>query len=136
MLKVMLIEDDPEFIYLIQRYARASGCQFIQQDSTGQVISAAERELPDLVLLDLAPNESSERCGPSWQMLRTLKTNPRTRKLPVFVCLASELATNEWAEYAEGCLLKPVMYEDFKAALTAATPQLRSFSDDKEAPGK
>jgi len=58
-----------------------------------------------LILLDIP------RLEDSWQVLQALKADPITRKIPVFVCSASEVATRGWEEYADGCLLKPVMYE-------------------------
>lgn len=110
--KVMLVEDDPQFAYLIQRYARSSGCQIIHVDSISQTVSLAQEELPDLVLLDLALNETD-----GWQVLQALKADPVTCKMPVFICSASEVATRGWEDHADGCLLKPVMYEDFVATL-------------------
>jgi len=111
--KVMLVEDDPQFVYLIQRYARSSGCQLIHPDSISHAVSLAQKELPDLILLDLALNGTD-----GWQVLQALKADPVTCKMPVFICSASEVATRGWEDRADGCLLKPVMYEDFLAALT------------------
>jgi CheY-like chemotaxis protein len=117
--KVMLVEDDPQFVYLIQRYARSSGCQLIHVDSISQAVSQAHSELPDLVLLDLALNGTD-----GWQVLQALKSDPVTSTIPVVVCSASEVAARGWEEYADGCLLKPVMYEDFMAALAATISHL------------
>ncbi len=112
--KVMLIEDDPQFVYLIQRYASSSGCQLIHGDSITQAVSLAQKEMPQLILLDLALAGTD-----GWRVLQALKADPLTSKIPVFICSASEVATRGWEDYAEGCLLKPVMYEDFMAALAA-----------------
>ena len=111
--KVMLVEDDPQFVYLIQRYARSSGCQLIHVDSISRAVSLAQKELPDLILLDLALNGTD-----GWQVLQSLKADPVASKIPVFICSASEVATRGWEDLADGCLLKPVMYEDFLAVLT------------------
>jgi twitching motility two-component system response regulator PilH len=118
--KIMLVEDDPQFVYLIQRYARASGCLLIHSDATDQAISMAQKELPDLILLDLVLNGADDWRSQSRQVLQAFKADPVTRKMPVIICSATETATRGWEETAEGCLLKPVMYEDFQAALTAA----------------
>lgn len=125
-LKVMLVEDDPQFVYLIQRYARSSGCQVIHVDSIGQTVLQAQKELPNLILLDLALGGTVDRQGQSWQVLQALKTDPVTCKIHVFVCSASEVMTRGWEEYADGCLLKPVMYEDFMAALATTISDLPS----------
>lgn len=116
--KVMLVEDDPQFVYLIQRYAHSSGCQLIHVDSINQAVSLAHKELPDLVLLDLALAGTDDWRSQSWQVLQALKADPVTSTIPVFICSASEVATRGWEEQANGCLLKPVMYEDFLAVLS------------------
>jgi len=117
--KVMLVEEDPQFVYLIQRYACSSGCQIIHVGSISQAVSLAQEELPDLILLDLASNETD-----GWQVLQALKADPVTCKMPTFICSASEVATRGWEDQADGCLLKPVMYEDFVATLAQVRPQL------------
>jgi CheY-like chemotaxis protein len=129
-LKVMLVEDDPQFVYLIQRYARSSGCQLIHVDSISQAVSQAHNELPDLVLLDLALNGTD-----GWQILQALKADPGTSTIPVFICSASEVATRGWEDYADGCLLKPVMYEDFMAALAATVSHLPPDATVQHVPG-
>jgi CheY-like chemotaxis protein len=124
--KVMLVEDDPQFVYLIQRYARSSGCQVIHVDSISQTVLLAQKELPNLILLDLALNGTDDWHGQSRQVLQALKADPITCKIRVFVCSASEVATRGWEDYADGCLLKPVMYEDFMAALATTISDLPS----------
>lgn len=118
--KVMLIESDPEFLYLIQRYVRASGCQLIHPASTHQAIRAAETERPDLVLLDITPAARDSRA-----VLASLKADRATCHIPLYLCSSSEAALRDWEHQAEGCLLKPVMYEDFLAILTKVKTQAR-----------
>lgn len=117
--KVMLIEDDPQFVYLIQRYARSSGCQVIHVDPVSQTVPLAQEELPDLILLDISLSGAD-----GWQVLHALKADPISRKVPVYVCSASETTIHECEEQADGCLLKPVMYEDFLAALAKVKSSL------------
>jgi len=122
--KVMLVEEDPQFVYLIQRYACSSGCQIIHVDSISQAVSLAQEELPDLILLDLVLDGTDDWRSQSWQVLQALKADPVTCKMPTFICSASEVATRGWEDQADGCLLKPVMYEDFVATLAQVRPQL------------
>ena len=128
--KVMLIENDPQFVYLMQRYAHSSGCQLINVDPFGQVALQAHKERPDIVLLDLEPDGDN-----GWQTLQELRADPVTSVIPVYVCSASEVAARGWEDRADGCLLKPVMYEDFVAALSAATSRLRSKTAAECVPG-
>ncbi len=113
--KVLLVQDDPQFVYLIQRYCRSSGCQVIRVDEVNQTVTLAQQELPNLILLDLAPDRAER-----WQLLQALRSDPATCKIPVFICSASEVAMQGWEEYADGCLLMPVMYEDFCSVLAAS----------------
>ncbi len=124
--KIMLVEDDPQFVYLIQRYAHRSGCQIIHVDSISEAVPLAQKELPHLILLDLGLNGMDDWRSQSWRFLQALKADPVTGKIPVFVCSASEVATRGWEEYADGCLLKPVMYEDFMTALATTISDLPS----------
>ncbi len=133
--KVLLVERDPQFIYLIQRYANTSGCQLIIADSVSAALEMAGQEHPDLILLDVSVQGTD--CWPSVQ---ALKTDPATRAIRVYICSSSEVSTRGWEEYADGCLLKPVMYEDFASAVTAAISRscpdaaTPSLSQEQEAP--
>ena len=72
--------------------------------------------------------------GTRIRALQALKADPVTSTIPVFICSASEVATRGWEEYADGCLLKPVMYEDFMAALAATTSHLPSDAAARHMP--
>ncbi len=120
-LLVLLVEDDPQFAYLMRRYADSSGCQLVHVDSIDQTIPLAHKELPNLILLDLALNGTD-----GWQVLKELEADPITSKIPVFVLSASEVAAHGWEEYADDCLIMPIMYEDFVSALAKAIARLPS----------
>jgi len=115
-IKVLLVEDDPQFVYLIQRYAAASGCALVHADNACQVMSFVQQNPPDLILIDIFPSKMNGS-----QILSDLKANPVTRQIPAFVCSASDTVIHEWEDRAEGFLLKPVMYEDFCRILATAT---------------
>ena len=128
--KIMLVEDDPQFAYLIERYARSRGCQIHRVHSFSEAVPIAQNELPDLILLDLALNGAA-----GWQVLQALKANPITRKLDVFICVANEAAAHGWEDYADGCLVKPVMFEDFVTAV-ASIPHRSPDGRDNQVQGQ
>ena len=128
--KVMLVEDDPQFVYLMQRYASSSGCRLIHVDPFGQVALQAHKERPDLILLDLGSDGEN-----GWHTLQELRADPVTSAIPVFACSASEVAARGWEDRADGCLLKPVMYEDFVAALSTAILRLSPQTTTERVPG-
>ncbi len=110
--RVLLISDDPQFVYLVQRYADTSGCLLFHAPSFDQALSRAQQERPRLILLDLSAPSAHDG-----QILSTLKADPLTCHIPVFVCSTSESILAESQEQADGCLLKPLMYQDFVIAL-------------------
>lgn len=108
MVNVLLVQEDPEFAYVIERYAASRGCEF-NKIRIGQFDAlAALQERPDVILLDIGVSLESSR-----RFFIECKTNAKTRQTPVYVCSASEAIVQEWEDLVEGCLLKPVMYEDF-----------------------
>jgi CheY-like chemotaxis protein len=118
--KVMIVEDNPQFVYLIQRYAASSGCLCVQAGCSEAAVRLAQEEHPDLILLDVVPG-----AGDSHAVLAALKADPATRAIPLYLCSASEAALGEWECQADGCLLKPVMYADFQAVLTTVSTRTR-----------
>ncbi len=111
--KIMLVEDDPQFVYLMQRYAASSGCQLIHADPPDSTLQSARQEHPDLILLDMVLGASESRA-----VLAALRADNATRGIPLYLCSANEAVLHQWQHQADGCLLKPVMYEDFLAVLT------------------
>lgn len=121
--KIMLVEDDPQFVYLMQRYAASSGCQLIHADPPGATLQSARQEHPDLILFDMAPG-ASESCA----VLAAFKADEATRGVPLYLCSANEAVLHQWQHQADGCLLKPVMYEDFLAVLAQVSARKRRCS--------
>lgn len=111
-LKILLVEDDPQFVYLMQRYAVSSGCQLVHADPPGSTLQIAHREHPDLILFDMVQSASESSA-----VLVALRADEATRSIPLYLCSASEAVLHQWKQQADGCLLKPVMYEDFMAVL-------------------
>ncbi len=115
--KAILIEDDPEFRYLIQRYAGTSGWELVLAGAAGTLVGQIRRERPDAILLDVTPSLTDGA-----RILQELKTDPIACRIPLFVCVASQIDVDRYAGQADGCLLKPVMYEDFVGALSEVRP--------------
>lgn len=109
---ILLIDDDPSFTYLIQRYAHTSGCRLISTSAANSALGLAQREHPALIVVDLlvAPVDG-------WRVVQQLKADQQTQAIPLAVC--STLLDHEraWDEGADYCLPKPVMYDDFLAML-------------------
>jgi CheY-like chemotaxis protein len=112
---VLLVEDDPAFIYLIQRYADKGGCRLVSTARGDEALELARREWPVLILLDIMlPGMDG------WQVLRELKADASTSGIPVVLCSALSEEARGVEEGADGYLRKPVLYQDFMAALKDA----------------
>ena len=113
--KMLLIEDDPGFLYLMRRYADRAGCQLIATSEVPKALALAQSEQPTVVLV-------SERPGATGQeIVRGLEASPATRHIPIFLCSTSDAAPPNWRDEVDGYLLKPVMYEDFLNILAEAS---------------
>ena len=110
--KILLIENDPQFTYLMQRYAEKSECQLISTERDEDGLFLARKELPALIILDMMlPGMSSDR------VFKALRADPVTRHIPVVIYSSLETTLFGWEEEADVRLVKPVRYSDFLAAL-------------------
>lgn len=109
---ILLIDDDPGFTYLIQRYATTSGCRLLNTSTAASAVDLAQREQPALIILDLllAPFDN-------WQVVQQLKADQQTQAIPLAICSTLLERDSIWDEGADYCLPKPVMYSDFLALL-------------------
>lgn len=109
---VLLIDSDPAFGYLIRRYAERSGHGFARSDGAAALSTAISLQPAVIVIGAPAPA--------SWALLRALRADGQTRTIPLVLCSALVDQERAWREGAVACLAKPVMYDDFLAALASA----------------
>jgi signal transduction histidine kinase/CheY-like chemotaxis protein/CHASE3 domain sensor protein len=78
--RVLCVDDDPDAIDLLRKYLTAEGF-FVSDASTGtEGIRKAIEEQPALITLDIMLPDKD-----GWQVLRELKQNVRTAKIPVII---------------------------------------------------
>lgn len=82
-LRILVAEDDPAVAKLYAAYARGRGHELLFARDGAETLVAAATELPDLVFLDVAMPKLDGR-----DVLRQLKSNPRTNRIPVVVVSA------------------------------------------------
>lgn len=114
---VMLIDDDQQFIYLMQRYAQVGGFAFTSVSSIDEVddmIGAARQQQPTIIFLAVSGHFYS-RCA----ALRALHADVATRTIPIVLFSAIEIDPLQCDEVADVFLLKPIMYDDFVQALAS-----------------
>ena len=111
---VMIVEDDTQSMYLMERYTRTSGCQATGTTSGEKALALAREKKPTVIFLDLMlPGITG------WEVLQALRSDPVTSHIPVIICTALE-ESDRALEMSAGYLHKPVYYQDFLNALAEA----------------
>jgi CheY-like chemotaxis protein len=113
-LAALIVEDDMTCVYLWQRYMKRSGFRTISTQEGKEALDMARRERPDLVVLDVMLPDID-----GWEVLEALKADPTTSEIPVLVCSALHEEKQSMSRGADGYLQKPILYEDFVAALSS-----------------
>jgi two-component system, cell cycle response regulator DivK len=115
---ILIAAADPNIIYLLQRYAEASGFQVVSADQSNELQQVAKKIRPELIVLEIELPEA-----PARQVLKRLKDDPTTSLIPVVVYSCYDEVSISSDEGAASYLQKSVMYSDFLAALEQAGVQ-------------
>ncbi len=108
---VLIVEDDTNSLYMMERYTRSSGCEPLCTTQGKNVLEIARQKQPDVILLDLMLPDIL-----GWEVLQTLRADPLTCHIPVIICTALTVADEARAANV-GYLHKPIYYQDFVNAL-------------------
>ena len=108
---VLIVEDDANSLYMMERYTRSSGCQALGITQGKNVLDIARQKKPDVILLDLMLPDIL-----GWEVLQALRADPITCHIPVIICTALTVA-DEALKANAGYLHKPIYYQDFVNAL-------------------
>lgn len=107
---ILVADDEPDNRAIMAAALTASGYRVCQASGGEEAVALALRELPDLILLDMAmPGVSG------WEAVRRIKTMPQTRGIPVFAFTAFALAGDELKAKEAGCdgyVSKPCVPKD------------------------
>ena len=81
--RVVYIEDEPEMIDLVRLILGRKGYEVVGADGGEDGLAAVQREIPDLVLLDLMMPDMD-----GWEVYQQMKSAEATRHIPVIVITA------------------------------------------------
>jgi signal transduction histidine kinase/DNA-binding response OmpR family regulator len=120
--RVLLVDDDEVSRYLVRNLLDPAGFQFVEAADGQDAMQKAEEALPDLIVLDVVMPELS-----GIEVLRSLKGNPRTSKIPVVIHTSKKLDASERHSLQDAIAIIPKenesreeLIEHFEAALMKA----------------
>lgn len=110
MYKILIADDDKDFVQVLGQRLRAEGLSTIVAYEGVRAIEAVNREHPDLVLLDIRMP-----AGTGQSVLKALRTKQTTAEIPVIVMTGQPdtgLEQEMRAAGAQGFFAKPFEFDD------------------------
>jgi len=98
MARILYVEDNDDNVYMLRRRLEKHGHQMIVAGDGAAGVAAAERERPDLILMDLSLPVLS-----GWDAARQLKAGETTRLIPIIALSAHALDGEREKALAAGC---------------------------------
>jgi len=96
--KVLLVEDNEMNRDMLSRRLERRGFQMLIAIDGEQGIQIAQKERPDLILMDM-----SLPVLDGWEATRRLKAAPETRRIPIIALTAHAMASDEQRAREAGC---------------------------------
>lgn len=84
MAKILVVDDDPDFVRLTQRILQSKGYEVVTAASGQQALEVMRKEKPDLVLLDIMMSYILDGLDVSREMAQ----DPQLRGVPVIIVTA------------------------------------------------
>ncbi|MBB4066146.1 response regulator [Gellertiella hungarica] len=104
--KILIVEDNEMNRDMLTRRLQRHGFEICSAIDGASGIRAAESEMPDLILMDVALGEMD-----GWEATTRIKANPKTAAIPVITLTAHALSSDHRKSLEVGCVdfdTKPV----------------------------
>ncbi len=112
---ILIVANDPNIVYLLQRYAEKSGFQTITANPSQDVGALARQTTPAVIILE------DDFPGTLYRAtLHQLKNTEITRAIPVVVYSCLSQAAEKPVEHVASFLRQSVKHADFLKALEQA----------------
>ena|SRR3990172_2703990 len=97
MVKILLVDDEPDIVYLLKRILQKEGHEVVEAYGGKEALSKTESEHPDIVLLDIMMADFN-----GWEVSRSLKSREETKNIPIVMLTVrtSEDSVKKSLEYA------------------------------------
>jgi PAS domain S-box-containing protein len=116
--RALLIEDSPTAADQVTRYLAGLHVETALVEHGAEAVAQALALQPDVIILDiLLPDVSG------WEVLKALKTEPRTQQIPVVVVSVVDNAAQARELGAAAALLKPITRAQLHESLSTVFPQ-------------
>ncbi len=113
--KVLLAEDNPDMVDMLQMTLEHWGYDFIVAKNGKEAVDMADYQLPDLVLLDIMlPNMDGLEAA------RLIRQNPKTHSIPILAVTAKVFPKDREECLRNGCndyLAKPFTLEELASRI-------------------
>ncbi len=125
--KILVVDDNAVIQVTVSQALKKAGYQVLVAGDISKTLTTVRRELPDLILLDLAfPIDPSNVGGPSQDglfVIEWLHRTPETEKIPIIIISGADPAT--YKEQASrprviASFRKPLNHEELLAAIKSA----------------
>jgi two-component system cell cycle response regulator DivK len=107
---ILLVDDVGDLREMFAHFLTGKGCRVSMARDGKEGLEKTFGLLPDLVLLDQWPPEIS-----GWEVLHRLKSDARTKKIPVLVLTGYTMAP---PRECDGFLMKPIDLEELGEEIT------------------
>jgi len=108
--KILVVDDEPEIVKLVAKLMESRGHQVVIARDGQEALEVAEREQPNLIVLDLNLPKVD-----GFEVCRRLKTGAATRTIPIVMLTASFVtvddATRGIGSGADEYVVKPFLRE-------------------------
>jgi CheY-like chemotaxis protein len=119
MTRILLVEDNETNCDMLQRRLQRLGYNVAEADNGVSGIAAAQRESPDVILMDLNLPEMD-----GWEAARRLKADVATREIPIIALTAYASEADRAKAIEAGCddyETKPLDLEQLLTKIRALT---------------
>ena len=118
--KILVVDDDPDLVKALRLRLRANNCEVITASDGYSVIAAAQKEHPDVIILDLGLP-----AGDGFVVLERLQSSDTLSSIPVIVLTARDPQGNEQRALKAGAAAffqKPVDNEELLNVIRVSLP--------------
>src|SRR5215470_10263680 len=113
--RILLVEDNPATIDVVQKELEFLGYDTITADDGRKAVEMAEAHLPDLIIMDISLPQMD-----GLQATALIRENPKTKSIPILAATARALPGDREKCIQSGCndyIAKPFTHRELGAAL-------------------